>query len=112
MSDDTQNTQGANASDTSSQSGAVPQKQKSEFEAGSEAVQEKADAKNAGYDDTHEQASDFKEGWQAGHDASDPDDPRGAGAVKEQVHKEYEGKNEEEREAYKQGYASGAASEH
>ena len=54
------------------------EKDKSNFEKGSEAIKEKGDAKKEGYDDTHENAPDFKEGWQAGHDASDQNDPRGA----------------------------------
>jgi hypothetical protein len=66
--------------------------------------------KNDGYDDTHDQAADYKEGWQTGHDASDPDNPAGAGDTKDKVHDEVKDKSPEEKEAYKQGYAQGAES--
>ena len=66
--------------------------------------------KDAGYDDTHPNASDFNEGWEAGRQASDPDDKSSPKDVKKKIKKEYgsRGQGSDERAGYRAGYAAGS----
>ncbi len=83
-------------------------KEKSDLERGGEALAKEAARKQAGRDRSDETAADFDEGWRAGREASDPENETTAQDVRDRVRGEYEDKTEEEREAYRAGYASGS----
>ena len=78
-----------------------------ELKKGVDVLGKEAARKAAGRDKSDMTASDFDAGYGAGQDASDLDSPTTAKDVVERVRREYKG-NEEERAAYREGYAAGA----
>jgi hypothetical protein len=79
-----------------------------DLQRGGEAIGREAARKAAGRDRSDDTASDFDAGHAAGRQASDPDSATTDKDVVERVRREYQGLNEEQRAAYRDGYASGA----
>lgn len=82
---------------------------KKELKQGGSKIDELAAQKRTGYTSDDERAGDFLEGYRRGKNASNPNNTDGAGDTAKKVRGEYEGKNKEEREAYKKGYAEGSS---
>jgi hypothetical protein len=77
-----------------------------ELKKGGAAIGKESDRKAAGRDRSDDTASDFDAGHAAGRDASDPNSR--TGDIKKKIREEYKGLNKEERDAYRDGYASGS----
>mgnify|MGYP000548384565 CR=1 FL=1 len=65
-------------------------------------------AKKEGYDDTHPNADSFKEGYRRGKNTRDEKNTDNSGETRKKVRKEYEGKEQDDKDAYKKGYAAGS----
>lgn len=79
-----------------------------ELQQGGEAIGKEGARKAVGRDRSDNTASDFDSGYAAGRQASDPDSPTTTKDVVDRVRNEYAGLNEEQRAAYRDGYASGS----
>lgn len=79
-----------------------------DFDKGAEVMEQESSRKAAGRDRVDDTASDFDAGWRAGRDASDPDNQTTARDVVSRVRDDYKDLNEDQRAAYRDGYASGA----
>jgi hypothetical protein len=81
---------------------------RSELQRGGEAAAREAARRAAGRDRSDETASDFDDGYVAGRAASDPESNASSQDVKKGITDKYKGLNEDERAAFRDGYAAGA----